>query len=212
MERITTIHTFQPDEPYFEGHFPGNPIVPGVVLIECMAQACRLMMNVRAGEIVPGFLVGVETGKFLSVVRPNETVSFDCRLERSFADPAGAAQPIYMFGCYASVGDIRCARAYIMWRVASARDNAIEISAEATAACPRQFSYEVYVKVREFYLQLSTAHKKYAVREPSGGDDEFIDVWETAGFHFVKHRHRLRDFSHFPVLDEWAIPACLACQ
>lgn len=115
MERIRTAHTFQPDEPYFEGHFPGNPIVPGVVLIECMAQACRLLLNVRAGEIVPGFLVGVETGKFLSVVRPNETVSFDCRLERSFADAAGAApaQPMYIFRCSASVGKIRCARAHI---------------------------------------------------------------------------------------------------
>lgn len=115
MERIRTAHTFRPDEPYFEGHFPGNPIVPGVVLIECMAQACRLLLNVRAGEIVPGFLVGVETGKFLSVVRPNETVSFDCRLARSFADAAAGAptQPMYIFRCSASVGTIRCARAHI---------------------------------------------------------------------------------------------------
>jgi 3-hydroxyacyl-[acyl-carrier-protein] dehydratase len=114
MERIRTTHAFQPDEPYFEGHFPGDPIVPGVVLIECMAQACRLLLNLRAGEIIPGFLVGVETGKFLSIVRPNQTVSFECRFERSFANAAGAtSQPMYTFRCSASVDNVRCARAHL---------------------------------------------------------------------------------------------------
>ena len=114
MERIRTTHAFQPDEPYFEGHFPGDPIVPGVVLIECMAQACRLLLNLRAGEIIPGFLVGVETGKFLSIVRPNQTVSFECRLERSFAHAAGAAsQLMHTFRCSASMDNVRCARAHL---------------------------------------------------------------------------------------------------
>lgn len=82
---------------------------------------------------------------------------------------------------------------YNLWRVMKAHGNAIEISAESTAACPRQFSYETYVKVREFYLHLSAAHKKYEVREPSSGEEGFIDVWETAGFQFVKHRYRIAE-------------------
>lgn len=82
---------------------------------------------------------------------------------------------------------------YNIWRVASAHGNAIEISAEAIAVSPLQFSYETYMKVREFYLELSTAHKKYDVRESSNKDDDFIDVWETAGFQFVKHRYRIAE-------------------
>lgn len=117
LERARTVHVFQPEEPYFEGHFPGDPIVPGVVLIECMAQACRLLLNIRSGKIVPGFLVGVETAKFLSVVRPNQTVSFDCRLDRSLGNTNSggniSTQQIYTFRCAAFVDDVRCARAHL---------------------------------------------------------------------------------------------------
>lgn len=106
LARIQTTHTFLPDEPYFDGHFPGDPIVPGVVLIEGMAQACRLLLNIRSGRIVPGFLVGLETAKFLAIVRPHDTVSFDCRLERHCGE-------VYTFRCGAFVGDVRCARGHL---------------------------------------------------------------------------------------------------
>ena len=82
---------------------------------------------------------------------------------------------------------------YNVWRVANSNRNAIEVVALATAACPRKFSYDTYLKIREYYLELSRAHKKYEVDAVSSGGGDVIDVWEKAGFQFVKHRYRLVD-------------------
>ena len=49
-ERVVAVRTFRPDEPFFLGHFPGRPVVPGVVLIEGLAQAMALIPGVsRSG-------------------------------------------------------------------------------------------------------------------------------------------------------------------
>jgi hypothetical protein len=82
---------------------------------------------------------------------------------------------------------------YNTWRVFNASGNAIEVSSRATAACPKEFSYNTYAQIREYYLELSTAHKKYEVCDSSPGEEAVFNVWETAGFQFVKHRYRIVD-------------------
>jgi 3-hydroxyacyl-[acyl-carrier-protein] dehydratase len=68
--------TFRRSESFFEGHFPGNAIVPGVLLIEGMAQTA----GIAVGE--PGkmfLLAAIRTMKFLRPVRPEEPISFSAR-------------------------------------------------------------------------------------------------------------------------------------
>jgi hypothetical protein len=86
-----------------------------------------------------------------------------------------------------------CWLAYNGWRVFSAPRNAVEVGADVQANCPPKFAFQTYMKVREFYLLLSPGHKKYEMSGASFMKDVVIDVWETAGFQFVKHQYRVTE-------------------
>lgn len=78
--RAWGMHAFRAGEAYFEGHFPDEPIVPGVVLLEFVAQTANLLLSHRAGRRVNGYLVGVDEARFNRSVRPGDTVVADVRL------------------------------------------------------------------------------------------------------------------------------------
>lgn len=70
--------------PLFEGHFPEHPVLPGVILMEALAQAasfCVLLDGDRAGSI--GFLTGIDKAKFRRQVKPGDTVVLDARIVKS---------------------------------------------------------------------------------------------------------------------------------
>lgn len=71
------------DEPYLAGHFPGNPIFPGVLQLEALAQAgaVALLTDDRYRGMLPLF-AGVEDVRFRRVVRPGETLTLEVALER----------------------------------------------------------------------------------------------------------------------------------
>ncbi len=75
--RCVAEHTFTGEEWYLKGHFPGNPIVPGVILTESMAQAATVgamaMPEYREGI---GLFAGIEEMKFKRIVRPGDTARF----------------------------------------------------------------------------------------------------------------------------------------
>jgi 3-hydroxyacyl-[acyl-carrier-protein] dehydratase len=68
--------TFRKHESYFEGHFPGNAIVPGVLLLEGMAQTAGIAVG-GPGKMF--LLAAIRSMKFLSAVRPEEAVGFSAR-------------------------------------------------------------------------------------------------------------------------------------
>lgn len=72
-----------PDAPFFAGHFPGNPILPGVIIVEALAQTGALATLAEPGmEGKLALFAGIERARFRRVVRPGETLELETRLTR----------------------------------------------------------------------------------------------------------------------------------
>jgi len=87
--RCVAEHDFTGEEWYLKGHFPGNPIVPGVILTESMAQAATVgAMALRDYREGIGLFAGIEEMKFKRIVRPGDTGRFTAtfaKMRRGFA-------------------------------------------------------------------------------------------------------------------------------
>jgi UDP-3-O-[3-hydroxymyristoyl] N-acetylglucosamine deacetylase/3-hydroxyacyl-[acyl-carrier-protein] dehydratase len=70
------------NEPFFEGHFPGNPVFPGVFQIEAMAQTGGILVlsSVPDPENYWTYFLGVESCRFKKMVVPGDTLIFKCEL------------------------------------------------------------------------------------------------------------------------------------
>ena len=75
-KRLIGVKNVSKNEAYFEGHFPGNPVMPGVLIIESMAQAAGMLANLDAelagkrGELY--YLVKVDKARFSKTVVPGD--------------------------------------------------------------------------------------------------------------------------------------------
>ena len=67
--------------PVFEGHFPGMPLVPGVLLIETMAQACGFLVLAGNGFAQMPFLMSVDSAKMRDFVKPEAPLEITATLE-----------------------------------------------------------------------------------------------------------------------------------
>ncbi len=84
---IVTRRTFRPEEYFFQGHYPGQPIVPGVILCEATVQSGAVLLAGLMGD-KPGVpvLTRMSDVKFRRVVRPDETVEMTVKLNERLGD------------------------------------------------------------------------------------------------------------------------------
>jgi len=76
-------HDFDGTEWYQPGHFPGNPIVPGVILVESMAQVATVMaMAMPEYRDGLGLFAGVEEMRFKRMVKPGDTGRFEAAIDK----------------------------------------------------------------------------------------------------------------------------------
>jgi 3-hydroxyacyl-[acyl-carrier-protein] dehydratase len=73
-----------PKSPFFAGHFPGQPLMPGVLLVECAAQTAGILWHVLGKEQTktPLYLAQLLAFKFKKAARPGETVHIEVILEK----------------------------------------------------------------------------------------------------------------------------------
>lgn len=71
---ITGIKNVTMNEPFFQGHFPGEPVLPGVLILEAMAQAGSILACLSDREMIGrlAYFAGVDKARFRRVVRPGD--------------------------------------------------------------------------------------------------------------------------------------------
>ena len=97
-------YTVRGDEWFLDGHFPGNPIVPGVILCEILAQSACVLLE---GEIAKGstpYLTGISSVRFRTPVKPGDTIETECMITRT-------RPPFYFATGQANVSGKQCVKA-----------------------------------------------------------------------------------------------------
>jgi 3-hydroxyacyl-[acyl-carrier-protein] dehydratase len=96
------------NEPFFQGHFPSRPVMPGVLLVEAMAQTAGALVlehnSEHAGKLV--FFMSIDKAKFRKPVGPGDTVHFHVKLQQK-------RPPVYKYWAEAIVDGKKVAEAEI---------------------------------------------------------------------------------------------------
>ncbi|MBQ7999835.1 MAG: beta-hydroxyacyl-ACP dehydratase [Ruminococcus sp.] len=92
------------DEFFLRGHFPENPIVPGVILCEILAQSCCVLLQDKMKEGTTPVYTGLNKVKFRNPVRPGDTIITNCSITR-------AKHPFYFAEGTVKVDDKLCVSA-----------------------------------------------------------------------------------------------------
>lgn len=109
--RILAYKNVSFNEPYFTGHFPVKPIMPGVLILEALAQAAGILafgtLDITAGEESVYYLVGIDGARFKRPVEPGDQLMLEVTLQRQMRN-------IFKFSAVARVGDEIAAEAELM--------------------------------------------------------------------------------------------------
>lgn len=84
--RITAIKNVSVNEPFFQGHFPGHPVMPGVLQIEALAQAAAILTYVTMNTSYPQgtlfYFAGIDGARFKRPVVPGDQLRLDVTMDR----------------------------------------------------------------------------------------------------------------------------------
>ncbi|MDO8703397.1 MAG: 3-hydroxyacyl-ACP dehydratase FabZ [Sulfuricaulis sp.] len=110
-ESLTAIKNVTINEPFFQGHFPHHPVMPGVLIIEAMAQACAIL-SLKSLDKVPNddsvyYFVGIDKARFKRPVEPGDQLTIKALLKRRM-------KGIWLFEGEAYVGEELCCSADLM--------------------------------------------------------------------------------------------------
>ena len=85
-ERLLALKNVTYNEPYFEGHFPNRPVMPGVLIVEALAQACAILASYGRTDIDTSkrvyYFTGIDKARFKRPVEPGDQLVFDVELVR----------------------------------------------------------------------------------------------------------------------------------
>jgi 3-hydroxyacyl-[acyl-carrier-protein] dehydratase len=116
-ESIVAVKNVTINEPFFQGHFPGQPVMPGVLLLEALAQAAGILAfktaEAEPEEGIVYYMVGIDNARFREPVAPGDQLTLHVVLNRTI-------KTIWKFSGEAKIGD----------KVAATADLMVAVSAE----------------------------------------------------------------------------------
>jgi 3-hydroxyacyl-[acyl-carrier-protein] dehydratase len=109
--RIKALKNVTINEPFFEGHFPHHPVMPGVLMLEALAQAAAILsfdsLDAETDEKTVYYFAGIDGARFKRPVEPGDQLILDVTLDR-------AKSGIYKFKARASVDGVLAVEADLM--------------------------------------------------------------------------------------------------
>ena len=113
-KRIMALKNVTMNEPFFNAHFPHRPVMPGVLILEAMAQAAALL-SFHSLDIVPDdntvyYFAAIDGARFKRPVEPGDQLAVEVLI-------LGSKRGIWKFGCKAHVGEALAAEADILCTV-----------------------------------------------------------------------------------------------
>ena len=114
--RIKALKNVTINEPFFNGHFPNRPVMPGVLMLEALAQASALLSFASEGEESDGsrlyYFAGIDGARFKRIVEPGDQLILESKIERKKAS-------IYKYSTRATVNGELAVEAELMCTVRS---------------------------------------------------------------------------------------------
>ena len=118
-KRITALKNVTINEEFFNGHFPHKPVMPGVLMIEALAQTAALLafltMGQKPDDNAVVYFVGIDGARFKRPVEPGDQLTMDVEILRQ-------SRGIWKFQAKASVGDQLAVEAELMCTMRSIAD------------------------------------------------------------------------------------------
>ena len=113
-KRIQALKNVSANEPYFPGHFPQRPVMPGVLILEAMAQAAAILvfrtLGAKPDDNSVYYYAGIDNARFKRPVEPGDQLMIEVAI-------LGSKRGIWKFGCTARVGETLVAEADILCTV-----------------------------------------------------------------------------------------------
>jgi 3-hydroxyacyl-[acyl-carrier-protein] dehydratase len=113
-KRIKALKNVTANEPYFQGHFPQRPVMPGVMMLEALAQAAALLsfdaMDAEPDDKAVYYFAGIDGARFKRPVEPGDQLTLEVVLDRMKSG-------IFKFSARALVGSELAAEAQLMCTV-----------------------------------------------------------------------------------------------